>query len=177
LGTRNSGGHAIRVASALYSPYASDFTLPIEQQMLQIDCIFSVIHVDGVDLGWIDGIDQDDPILVPVRSMEGHGDLGTVEEYLSEEFHTALGPELQTLFRIAMEEKLTATVLVRALAIMHNDDQIDAQSAVQQSFDWGFTLLRAGTLDRFTFGLADMPKLRIPGAGRSPGGRQMAAQI
>lgn len=148
--------HGTRVACALYSPYASDFTLPIEHQLLQVDCIFSVINVDGVDLGWIDGIDQDDPILVPVRSMEGHSDLGTVEQYLSEEFHSGIGPELQTLFRIAREEQLTATVLVRALAIMHNDGTIGATDAVQQSFDWGFTLLRAGVLDRYTFGLSEM---------------------
>ncbi|CAN7775722.1 hypothetical protein LJR290_007785 [Variovorax sp. LjRoot290] len=155
MGTPHSR-NATRVACALYSPYANDFTLPIEQQLLQVDCIFSVINVDGVDLGWIDGIDQDDPILVPVRSMEGHGDLGTVEEYLCEEFHTSIGPELQTLFRIAREEELTATVLVRALAIMHNDGSIGAADAVQQSFEWGFTLLRAGVLDRYTFGLSDM---------------------
>ena len=161
--TRN----ATRVASALYSPYANDFTLPIEQQLLQVDCIFSVINVDGVDLGWIDGIDQDDPILVPVRSMEGHGDLGTVEEYLSEEYHTAIGPELQTLFNLAREEELTATVLVRALAIMHNDDTIGAADAVQQSFEWGFTLLRAGVLDRHTFGLSEMLR-RQRGAAHHP---------
>ncbi|CAN7361313.1 hypothetical protein [Variovorax sp. LjRoot178] len=143
----------IRVASALYSPYANDFTLPIERQLLQVDCIFSVMNIDGVDLGWIDGIDQDDPILVPVRSMEGYGDLGSVEEYLSEEYHTSIGTELQTLLRIARDEELTPTVLVRALAIMHNDGTIDAAHAVKQSFDWGFTMLRAGALDRHTFGL------------------------
>jgi hypothetical protein len=148
--------NAMRVSAALYSPYASDFTLPIEQQLLQVDCIFSVINVDGADLGWIDGIDEDDPILVPVRSMEGHSDLGTVEDYLSEEFHTAIGVELNTLLRIAREEQLTATVLVRALAIMHNEPSIGAAEAVQQSFEWGFTLLRAGVLDRHTFGLSEM---------------------
>jgi hypothetical protein len=155
---------ATRVASALYSPYANDFTLPIEQQLLQVDCIFSVINVDGVDLGWIDGIDQDDPILVPVRSMEGHRDLGTVEDYLSEEYHTAIGPELQSLFALAREEELTATVLVRALAIMHNDGTISAADAVQQSFEWGFTLLRAGVLDRHTFGLSEMLRRQRGGA-------------
>jgi len=148
--------NAIRVASALYSPYANDFTLPIERQLLQVDCIFSVMNIDGVDLGWIDGIDQDDPILVPVRSMEGHSDLGTVEEYLSEEFHTSIGSELQALLRIARQEELTPTVLVRALAIMHNDGTIDAAHAVRQSFEWGFTMLRAGVLDRYTFGLGQM---------------------
>ncbi|OUM00712.1 hypothetical protein [Variovorax sp. JS1663] len=146
----------IRVASALYSPYASDFTLPIEQQLLQLDCIFSVMNIDGLDLAWIDGIDQDDPILVPVRSMEGYGDLGTIEEYLSEEFHTSIGPELQRLLQIARNEELTPTVLVRALAIMHNDGTIDAAHAVKQSFDWGFTMLRAGVLDRYRFGLRAM---------------------
>lgn len=146
----------IRVACGLYSPYANDFTLSIEQQMLQIDTIFAVFNVDGVDVGWIDGIDEQDPILVPVRSMDGHGDLGTVEEYLSEEFHTSIGDELTVLFRLAQEESLSPTVLVRALAIMHNDGSIDAQHAVQQSFEWGFTLLRAGMLDRFTFGLGDL---------------------
>ncbi|VTU44961.1 hypothetical protein [Variovorax sp. RA8] len=150
MGTQRS---PIRVASALYSPYASDFTLPIERQLLQVDCIFSVMNIDGVDLGWIDGIDQDDPILVPVRSMEGYGDLGTVEEYLSEEFHTSIGPELQTLLRIALDEELTPTVLVRALAILHNDGTIDAEHAVKQSFDWGFAMLRAGVLDRYRCGL------------------------
>lgn len=153
MGTQRS---PIRVASALYSPYANDFTLPIERQLLQVDCIFSVMNIDGVDLGWVDGIDQDDPILVPVRSMEGHRDLGTVEEYLSEEFHASIGAELQALLRIAREEELTPTVLVRALAIMHNDGTIDAAHAVKQSFEWGFTMLRAGVLDRHTFGLGEL---------------------
>ena len=148
----------IRVASALYSPYASDFTLPIERQVLQVDCIFSVMNIDGVDLGWIDGIDQDDPILVPVHSMEGHRDLGTVEEYLSEEYHTSIGPELQALLRIASQEELTPTVLVRALAIMHLDGTIDAAHAVRQSFDWGFTMLRAGVLDRYAGGNTNQPR-------------------
>ena len=159
MGTQRS---PIRVASALYSPYANDFTLPIERQLLQVDCIFSVMSIDGVDLGWIDGIDQDDPILVPVRSMEGHSDLGTVEEYLSEEFHTSIGSELQALLRIARQEELTPTVLVRALAIMHNDGTIDAAHAVKQSFDWGFTMLRAGVLDRYTFGLAALLEEAAP---------------
>lgn len=152
MGQQRSG-NAIRVASALYSPYANDLTLPVERRLLQVDCIFAVMSIDGVELGWIDGIDQDDPILVPVRSMEGHSDLGTVEEYLSEEFHTSIGPELQALLRLARHEELTPTVLVRALAIMHNDGTIDAAHAVKQSFDWGFTMLRAGVLDRHTFGL------------------------
>ena len=39
---------------------------------------------------------------------------------------------------------------------MHNDDTIGAADAVQQSFEWGFTLLRTGTLDRYTFGLSHM---------------------
>lgn len=157
MGTQRS---PIRVGSALYSPYANDFTLPIERQLLQVDCIFSVINIDGVDLGWIDGIDQDDPILVPVRSMEGYGELGTVEEYLSEEYHTSIGTELQTLLRIARDEELTPTVLVRALAIMHNDGTIDAVHAVRQSFDWGFTMLRAGVLDRYTIGQGEVLRRR-----------------
>lgn len=166
MGTQRSTS-PIRIASALFSPYANDFTQPIERQLLQVDCIFSVMNIDGVDLGWIDGIDQDDPILVPVRSMEGYGDLGTVEEYLSEEFHASIGPELQTLLRIAREEELTPTVLVRALAIMHNDGTIDAGHAVKQSFDWGFTMLRAGVLERHTFGL-EMLRRRGSRAERVP---------
>lgn len=158
----------IRIACAMYSPYANDFTLSIEQQLLQVDTIFAVFNVDGVDVGWIDGIDEQDPILVPVRSMEGHGDLGTVEDYLSEEFHAAIGEELTTLFRLAQEESLTPTVLVRALAIMHNDGTIDARTAIQQSFEWGFTLLRDGMLDRFTVGLGGLMQrdafgTRLPG--------------
>lgn len=148
--------NAIRVASALYSPYVNEFTLPVERQLLQVDCIFAVMNIDGVDLGWIDGIDHEYPILVPVRSMEGHSDLGTVEDYLSEEFHTSIGPEIQVLFRLARQEELTPTVLVRALAIMHNDETIDAAHAVKQSFDWGFAMLRAGVLDRYTFELGSM---------------------
>ena len=149
-----------RVACGMYAPYANDFTLAVEQQLLQIDTIFSVFSVDGIEVGWIDGIDQQDPILVPVRSMEGYGDLGTIEEYLSEEFHTQIGDELRELFRIAEDEALTATVLVRALAIMHNEGAFSAQQAVEQSFEWGFTLLRAGVMDRHTFSLAEMLRRR-----------------
>ncbi|TAL65697.1 MAG: hypothetical protein EPN79_10985 [Burkholderiaceae bacterium] len=150
-----------RVACALYSPYAADFTLPIEQQLLQIDCIFAVIDVDGVDYGWIDGIDEDDPILVPVRSMMGYGYLGSLEEYLSEDFHAPLGQVLQDLLLLAQSEQLSATVLVRALAILHLDDAITAADAVQQSFQWGLTLLRAGTLERVTFGVQAIAQARV----------------
>lgn len=145
-----------RVGCALYAPYANDFTLTIEQQLVQVDTIFAVLTVDGVDVGWIDGIDETDPILVPVRSMEGYADLGTVEEYLTQEFHTPLGEHLQDLFRLAEAHALSATVLVRALAIMHLESSFDAQQAVDRSFEWGLTLLRAGILERHTFGLADM---------------------
>ena len=39
---------------------------------------------------------------------------------------------------------------------MHIDGTIDAAHAVKQSFYWGFTMLRAGALDRYTFGLGEM---------------------
>ena len=145
-----------RVGCALYAPYANDFTLTVEQQMLQIDTIFSVFTVDGVDVGWIDGIHEEAPILVPVRSMEGYGDLGTMEEYLTQEQHAPLGEHLRDLFRIAEEHSLSATLLLRALAIMHNEPNFDAQQAVDLSIEWGMTMLRAGILDRHTFGLATM---------------------
>lgn len=97
---------------------------------------------------------------VPVRSMQGYRDLGTVEDYLSEEFHTSIGPELQRLLCIARDEELTPTILVRAHAIMHNDGTIDAMHAVKQSFDWGFTMLRAGVLERYRFGISPLLGMR-----------------
>ena len=59
-------------------------------------------------------------------------------------------------------------MLVRALAIMHNDGTIGATDAVQQSFEWGFTLLRAGVLDRHTFGLSPIPRRQGRRAARLP---------
>ena len=150
----------MRIACGLYSPYANDFTLPLEQQLLQIDTIFAVFSLNGTEVGWIDGVDPRDPILVPVQAIEGYSDLGTLDEYLSEEFHTQIGDELGELLRLSQEEDLSATVLVRALAIMHNESAMGAQEAVEQSLRWGLTLLRAGAMDRYTFSLAEM--LRRP---------------
>lgn len=142
-----------RVGAAFYMPFASDFTASIEAQMLRVDCIFAIMSDDDVDYAWIDGIDEQDPVLIPVRSLEGFQDLGDLEEYLCEEFHGELGEALQDLLTLAAAEELSSTTLVRALAIMHRDQASTAAEAIQLSFQWGFALLQAASLERYSFGL------------------------
>lgn len=148
-----------RVGAAYYIPFASDFTASIEAQLLRVDCIFAIIEADGVDHAWIDGIDEQDPVLVPVHSLEGFQDLGNLEDYLCAEFHTQLGEELQVLLAMVASEELSATVLVRALAILHNEQAATAMDAVQMSFQFGLAFLRAASLERYTFGLEETARL------------------
>lgn len=142
-----------RVGAAFYMPFAADLTASIEAQLLRVDCIFAIVTVDDIEYAWIDGIDEENPVLIPVHSLEGFNDLGELETYLCDEAHTQLGEELTTLLGMVESELINPTVLVRALAIMHNEQAASAHEAVQLSFEFGLTFARAASLERYAFGL------------------------
>lgn len=163
-----------RIGSAYYMPFAADLTASIEAQLLRVDTIFAVIDADGIDHAWIDGIDEEDPVLIPVRSLEGYREIGDFETYLCEEFHTQLGAELPALLELAVSEALSATVLVRALAILHNEQAATAVEAVQMSFQFGLAFLRAASLERYSYGLEQVDALVAELAAQNAGSAQTA---
>lgn len=117
-----------------------------------IDIKCQVVVINGVSYAWIDGDDFDNPLLVPVESLVGFQRIGTLRDYLTDEAHIDLGEEFNTLLDIALRERCSATVIVRAVDAMHSEGQ-GAAEAIQLARDWAKLLNDLDNAERAAYQL------------------------
>lgn len=134
----------IRLCSGTYKPTCDD--LPPVQVFCQAVVLNSVAYI------WIDGVDAEKPLLLPAQHLHNFRNLGTLREYLADERHTVLEEAFDDLMDICLERKESATTMIRALEIMH-DEGLPADQAVTTARQWGMLLNEMDQAERASYQL------------------------
>lgn len=139
----------IRLCGGIYKPTCDE--LPAVEVFCQ------AVVLNGAAYVWIDGVDTDNPLLLPVQTLLSFRSLGTLREYLEDDRHLALGDEFDRLLDISMEQQVSATVLIRACEIMHTES-LPADQAVITARQWGVLLNELDQAERAAYQLASAPE-------------------
>lgn len=134
----------VHLCSGTYKPTCAE--LPAVNVFCQAVVLNSVAYV------WIDGIDHHNPLLLPVQSLHGFRRRGTLREYLEMEKHVELGEAFDNLMDLCMAQKSSATVLIRACEIMH-DERVSADQALITAQQWGMLLNELDQAERAAYQL------------------------
>jgi hypothetical protein len=134
----------IRLCSGIYQPTAAG--LPAVEVICQAVVLNAVAYV------WIDGVDAQNPLLLPVQVLHGFRSRGTLREYLEDEKHIGLGEQFDMLMDLCMERRESATVLVRACEIMHAEG-LPADHAIATAHQWGLVLTELDLAERAAYRL------------------------
>lgn len=138
----------IRLCAGIYKPTCDD--LPAVEVFCQ------AIVLNGAAYVWIDGVNPDNPVLLPVQTLSGFRSMGTLREYLEDDKHLALGEEFDLCLDICMAQQESATVLIRACEIMHAES-LPADQAVVTARQWGMLLNDLDQAERAAYQIASAP--------------------
>jgi hypothetical protein len=133
---------AIHLCSGLYKPCGAD--LPA------VEIFSQTIVLNGVAYVWVDGINIDSPILLPVQALHQFKRRGTYQEYLEEERHLALDDGFEWLMQLCSDKQESATVVIRACEIMH-EEGLPADQAIVTAHQWGVLLSQINEAERAAF--------------------------
>jgi hypothetical protein len=150
----------IRLCRGVYKPTCDD--LPPVEVICQAVVLNSVAYI------WIDGVDAENPLLLPAQHLHNFRSLGTLREYLSNERHMDLEEGFDDLMDICMAQKESATTMVRALEIMHTEG-LPADQAVTTARQWGILLNELDQAERASYQLVS--------SGRMPGAASMSTLV
>ncbi len=134
----------IHLVKGVYAPFGTD--LP------PVEVVCQVVPLNGAAYVWLDGVDHNDPVLLPAQVLDGTRRLGTLRDYLEDLRHEQLGEGFDSLLDLAMEQQVSATVLVRACEIMHEEGS-DPSQAITTARQWGIMLCELDQAHRAEFQL------------------------
>lgn len=134
----------IQLCSGVYKPTCAD--LPAVEVFCQAVVLNSAAYV------WIDGVNAENPLLLPVQALHQFRRMGTLRQYLEDERHIELGEEFDRLIDLCMERKESATVLIRACEIMHTE-KLPADQAIVTAHQWGTLLNELDQAERAAYHL------------------------
>lgn len=117
---------SVQICVGLFSPTDPGLCEPLE-------VICEVLKVQGYSFVWIDGVDRESPVLLPLEFFQAYRKLGTLQEVLAQLDASAA----EALIEQGAEQ--SATVLARAASIMQREG-LDARQALLTSIQWGITL-------------------------------------
>lgn len=126
----------IRLCKGLYKPTCTELD--------PVHVVCQKVVINSTAYAWIDGVDVENPLLLPIECLHDFQNMGSLRQYLQDDRHIELDAEFDNLLDICMRKKNSATVLVRACEIMHTE-AIPADEAVSIAYQWGDLL---NTLDR-----------------------------
>ena len=128
----NTGTHLCR---GVFQPSCLD------AEPVQVFC--QAVVVDGDAYAWVDGVNEQDPLLIPVKHLVAYSYAGTLRQYLADPRHAALGDAFDEFLDLVIAKRASATLIVRACEIMH-EEHVLPQVALATSEEWGHLL---GELD------------------------------
>lgn len=133
----------IRLCKGLYKPTCADLSV------VEVYC--QTLILGSIAYAWIDGVNLDNPLLLPVQTLHNYKSLGTLHQYLQDERHSALvQEEFVELLDLGMRQQESATVLVRACEVMHAEG-FGAAQALAVSREWGQLLNELDQAERAAY--------------------------
>jgi hypothetical protein len=139
--------NTIHLCSGLYSPCGAGAGLPA------VEIFSQTVVLNGVAYVWVDGISVNAPILLPIQALHQFKRRGTYKEYLEEERHLALDEGFEWLMELCAVKPESATVVIRACEIMH-EEGLPADQAIVTAHQWGITLLQINEAERVAMAVA-----------------------
>lgn len=94
---------------------------------------------------WVDGINLEDPLLVPLSSVRGHKLLGTFREFAGERLEVA-----RDVLHESQGEHSPA-ILARAMQAMQLDSSLSAREALDEMENQALDLIDADTISAQAF--------------------------
>lgn len=143
----------IHLCSGIYQPTCAE--LPAVEVFCQ------TIVLNGVAYVWIDGINQNNPLLLPVQALYGFRRMGSLRQYLENERHLDLGEDFDALIDLCTQRKVSATVLIRACEIMHAEES-SADQALETALHWGMLLNEMDQAERAAYQMVTTDKSSQP---------------
>lgn len=112
-----------------------------------IELICQTVVLEDCAYAWVDGVDMQNPILVPVDELQSYRRIGTFGSYLRDERHQDLGEMFDALLTDCVSEALNPTLIVRACESMHSDG-FRPHEAIAVAREWGETIHQINGLNR-----------------------------
>lgn len=134
----------IRLCQGVYQPCIAD--LP------PVEVVCQAVNLNACSYAWVDGVDPDNPLLLPIQVLSKFRSLGTLRTYLEHEKHLSLGDEFTKVLDLCMARGESATILVRACEMMHAEG-CAAEQAVVNAHQWGVLLNELDQAERASFQL------------------------
>lgn len=141
----------IHLCSGVYKPTCTE--LPAVEVFCQ------AVVLNGAAYVWIDGINHENPLLIPVQSLSKFRRVGTLRSYLEDERHLALEAGFDQLLDICKSREVSATVLIRACEIMH-EEGLPADQAIVTAHQWGELLNELDQAERAAYQLVSSSATR-----------------
>lgn len=151
-----SGVPNVHLCSGIYQATCADIA-PVE-----VFCQTFVL--DDVAYVWLDGVDDQNPLLLPVQALTDFRRRGTFREYLEMQKHAELGEAFDDLMSLCMQRKSSATLLVRACEILHAEN-VSADQALDTAQQWGMLLNELDQAERAAFQMVtkgEASRLSVP---------------
>lgn len=134
----------IHLCSGTYKPTCDE--LPAVQVFCQAVVLNAVAYV------WVDGVDAERPLLLPAQALHDFRNMGTLREYLVEERHMELGEDFDNMMDLCLERGESATTMIRAIEIMH-EEGLPAEQALVTAHQWGVLLNELDQAERAAYQL------------------------
>lgn len=123
---------------------------PMFLNLAPIQLIGQIVNSGSLSYIWIDGLDRNDPILVPVTNAPGPRHLGTLDAYYrtnEEAFHEIVGSAL------SRDLILSSLLIVRSVEAMKIDHS-GPDRAIDTALTWSRMLLELDEMERHAFNQA-----------------------
>jgi hypothetical protein len=103
------------------------------------------VEIGGEKLLWIDGVNAEDPVMVPLACVKGIEWAGSFKEFMI----ARLGLAQQVLEESQGEH--SPTIMARAMLYMSRDLSMTARAAIDQAVEQGVDLIDADNLSGLAF--------------------------
>lgn len=117
------------------------------QEDIVVDLFCQYVVLEGCSYAWIDGVNFDNPVLVPIEDLIDFRREGTLGKYLRDDRHLVLGGAFNVFLDMCLRSLVTPTTMVRACEFMHFDC-MTPDDAIRAAIEWGELLEQLDTVDR-----------------------------
>ena len=149
----------ILLCSGIYMP-----TCAVDIPPVRVFC--EAVVLNSVAYVWIDGVDNEKPLLLPAQSLQEFRSCGTLRAYLEDEKHLALEEQFDEILDLCLKRKESATTMIRAIEIMH-DEGLPPDQALVTAHQWGVLINELDQAERASYQLvttsAAMPASTLTG--------------
>jgi len=123
------------------------YSLGKRPDVVAIEVFCQCVVLNDCAYAWIDGIDSERPMLVPIEDLTDFSRQGTLGQYLRDERHMALGEYFDEFLDLCLGNQISPTLMVRACEFMHSD-ALHPIDALRSAKAWGDFINEVDGADR-----------------------------